>query len=66
MLEKQRRELEVGFTAAVPSSVKRQLKELEGNPVLVLCCNGNTSRIATSILRAQGVFAFIKNRWNFL
>ena len=55
ILEKQWLELESIFN---PESVESCLFEIRDRVVLVLCYDGNTSRVATSVLRAKRVDAY--------
>ena len=58
MLEKQWLELESLFKNELPGNPPMNEKSLVGNQVLVICYDGDTSRVATSILRAKNIEAF--------
>ncbi|KAK1142279.1 hypothetical protein N8T08_008024 [Aspergillus melleus] len=53
VLENQWRELEALFTDAQANVIST----LQGHHVLVICYNGDTARVATSVLRAKGIEA---------
>lgn len=53
VLESQWQELETLFTDARANVVST----LQGHHVLVICYNGDTARVATSVLRAKGIEA---------
>lgn len=58
VLEAQWLELEAVFTSNQPSGSALSITSLKQHIVTLICYDGDTSRIGTSILRAKGVRAF--------
>lgn len=55
LLSQQWRELEKLFTRVDPDTNTPAAEQLKGRHVFTICYNGDTSRIANSVLRAKGV-----------